>query len=109
MTIKFTRKQRLANECSHHEYYSQFVDDGVKARVLSSIKLSELISATDPHLNDISISRWDSVFQPYFPRYISDKMRAAGDYPTLAGAVCIGKAAARQIIKKHKESDDVSN
>ncbi len=79
--MTYTRKQYLNQECTHHEYYAQFVDANMIARV-GDISLEEPLPV------------WDGL--PPLPHYIGDKMREAGDYPTLAGNVCIHKEAARQ-------------
>lgn len=98
----YTRKQYLNHECTHAEYFAQFTDDGVRARVLAHIGLDELKASTDEHMNDIALNRWDAVLQ-VFPRHISEAMREAGDYPTQAGAVCIAKQAAREILAANQE------
>ena len=91
-----TRKEYLNHDCTFAEYYGQFVDSGVMARVLHVISLDELTNSNDEHLNDIELSRWDAVLAP-FPKHIGDQMRECGDFPTMAGAVCIAKEAARQL------------
>lgn len=97
VNIVKTRKQYLNHECSFSEYYSQFVDNKVHQRVLQSIGKERLSNSTDEHLNDIPLAVWDTVLSP-FPKYIGDKMRECGDFPTMAGAVCIAKTAARELI-----------
>ena len=92
-----TRKELLDGGATHDEYYGQFVDDGVKKRVLSHISAQELLSSNDPHFNDISLQRWDRIGMT---SATAKKLRAAGDYLTLAGSVCIAKAAARLISKR---------
>lgn len=98
---------RGENSRLHDEYYLQFVDSGVKARVICEIGLETLKASRDSAFNDIPMNRpfrqnqsgcWDQTMSP-FPRHIADKMRECGDYPTLAGAVCIAKRAARELIK----------
>lgn len=94
-----SRKEYLAKQCTHAEYYGQFVDSGIKARVTNSIGMDRLLKSTDKHLNDIPLKEWDRLI-PIFPAHIGQAMRDAGDYPTLAGAVCIAKEAARQLISE---------
>lgn len=99
-TKLFTRQQRLNNECTHEEYYSQFVNDTIKARVLQYISENKIKKAfeSDKCLNSIPLSVWDSIALNLFD--VSNKMKLVGDYLTLAGGVCIAKQAARMIINK---------
>ena len=98
----FTRKQRLANECTHREYFAQFVTDGTRTAVLNSIGLSALKGSTDLHLNDIPLQRWDNT-----SFYIqSGSMEKAGDWLSPAGKVCILKEAARQILDAETGGED---
>jgi len=89
-----TRKQYMNNECSHAEYYGQFVDSSVIARVTSRISKKAIMASTDPHMNDIPLKEWDAI---PVSSHIADKLKECGDYLTLSGSVCINKAAARQI------------
>ena len=91
-----TRQNYLNGECSHREYYAQFVSEGVKNRVSQAIGDARIKASRDPHFNDIPLGEWDMVIG-VFPANIANAMREAGDYPTLSGAVCIAKEAARQI------------
>jgi len=90
---KFTRKQYLNNECTHRQYYAQFVTEGTKLRVKRMVGETKIIESTEEHLNDIPLHIWDMVGTAG----VSEKMRECGDYLTLAGANCINKEAARQI------------
>jgi hypothetical protein len=95
-----TRKQYLNGEVSHREYHAQFVNDTIKQNVLNHVGLNRLMKSTDKHLNDIPLDIWDSI-----PMYdVSKKLKEVGDYLTLAGAVCIAKEAARQIIESNKRA-----
>lgn len=92
----FTRKQYLNRECSHADYYAQFVGEDIKHSVLHTIGRDKIMASSDPHFNDIPLAFWDSIIG-LVPHQIATKMRELGDYPTLAGNVCIAKEAARQI------------
>ena len=89
-----TRKQYLDGKCTHSEYYAQFVDSSVIARVTSRISKKAIMASTDPHMNDIPLKEWDSI---PVSSTVADKLKECGDFLTLAGCVCINKAAARQI------------
>ena len=99
----FTRKQYLNGECTHRQYYGQFVNAGTKARVLSGIGLEALKRSTDPHFNDIPLNGWPNSdigwdrLVPNCPG--SAGFAKAGDYYTLAGGVSLLKEAARQILE----------
>lgn len=104
-TKLFTRQQRLDNECTHEEYYSQFVNQKMLNDVVGFFGESELKKAfeEDKHFNTIRLSAWDSFgeFDIRQGQYgIGAKMKEIGDYLTVAGLVCIGKQAARQAINK---------
>lgn len=92
----------------HREYYSQFVTPEIKQIVLSFLQ-SELkrlkykgLSKTQiktNSFNDIKLVLWDNL--TYLIR-TKEALEAKGDYPTLAGKVCILKEAARQLIENNE-------
>lgn len=90
-----TRKDYMAGNCTHQEYYAQFVTPEIKVSVIRAIGLKKLMASTDPHLNDIPLERWDDI-----STNAGAKMKEAGDFLSMAGNVCIAKAAARQIIEQ---------
>lgn len=94
----YTRKQYLNSECNHAEYYNQFVSPAYIHRVLTRIGYNKLVNSKDKHFNDIPLKLWDNIATP-FPADVAQKLRDAGDYPTLAGGVCIAKQAARKIVE----------
>lgn len=92
-----TRQEYLdssTEDGSFRSYYSQFVDASVLATVSRAIGVDRIKASKDPHFNDISLRLWDAL---PMTKSISDKMRALGDGPTLAGKVCVYKTAADQI------------
>lgn len=89
----FSRQQYLNKECTHAEYYGQFVTGAVKSAVRCSIGKDAIVKSNDPHFNDIPLAKWDRLSFPVS----SKKIKEAGDYLTKAGFVCIAKEAARQI------------
>ena len=99
----------IKGEKTHREYYSQFVTPEIKQLVLSFLQ-SELKRPKYKHLtkaqiiansfNDIKLNLWDNLTQ--FIR-TKEALEAKGDYPTLAGKVCILKEAARQITEENKK------
>jgi hypothetical protein len=89
-----TRKEYMNGDCTHSEYYAQFVNESVKDTVVKYIGLDVLRASTDEHLNDIPLQSWDNL--PLYA-YLGEQFRACGDFPTMAGAVCLYKTAAKQI------------
>lgn len=79
-------------------YYGQFVTRDIKERVKTAIGLQALMNSRDEYLNDIPLAKWDQIAA--CPAEVAEALRARGDYPTLAGMVCIYKVAARQIIEE---------
>ena len=81
----------------HRAYYAQFVTPAHFARLKRRAGLIDRIkSSQDPYFNDIELTLWDTMAAPV-PAESASLMRECGDYPTLGGAVCILKEAARQI------------
>lgn len=94
-----TRKEYLNNECTHSEYYGQFVTNSIKSLVKQQFGIQVLRDsyASDEHLNNIPLVKWD-VIAPLVTS--GGKMKDCGDYLTLSGQVCILKEAARQLIEE---------
>jgi len=92
----FTRKQRLADECTHREYYAQFIDKGMKELVVRTFG-DKLQNSQDEHFNDINLDSWDALL-PFTTRK-ARAMKDAGDWLTMAGSVCMLKEAARQVVE----------
>ena len=102
-----SKKQFLNKECTYDDYISQFVDEGVKRRVLQLFKIEELMNSTDQHFNDLPLTRWDRL-TGYGMKGIKQradiyqKIRDAGDSPTYSIYTAIYKMAARQLVSEHK-------
>lgn len=94
-----TRAQYLAGECSHREYYAQFVTPEIRKQVLARFPLKRLCQTSDQeHLNSIPLSGWDGL--AYSMEGIAAPLRLADDFPTLCSRVCILKEAAKQLIEE---------
>ena len=93
--MTFTRKQYMDGECTHDQYYDQFVTQDLKNTVLRSIPEKQIIWSKDESFNDIPLRSWDWMarLNPVEPK----KFKEFGDFTTLAGQVSALKAAARQI------------
>ena len=88
-----TYKQYLNKDCTHSEYYSQFVTEEHVNKVVSRMGKDYILNSKDPDFNDSPLKHWDSIG---ITSPVSAMMEKAGEYLTLAGAVCIHKQAARQ-------------
>lgn len=92
-----TRKQYLAQEVSHQEYYGQFVTDGVRRIVAAAIG-NGIFNSVDPHFNDIPLDKWDRLYfiiRSAVGRQINEANDSVG--VSLSDTVCVAKEAARQI------------
>jgi len=92
-----TRKQFLDGQATLDEYYQQFITDAGRAWVIYTMGRDRLLKSKDKSFNDIPLALWD--LYPFTP---GERMRAAGDFPTLAGAVCIAKTIARQLVEQER-------
>lgn len=100
--MEYTREQYLAGECSHEEYYAQFVTNAVIETVRRHIGEDKIAASTDEHFNDIPLRQWDMLAIHHTMNM--KKFRALQTYGfTLCDAVCIAKQAARMI----KEDNNV--
>lgn len=102
--MSYTRQQYLDKECTHRQFYGQFVTPGIIREVEDRIGVSRLYDSQDPHFNDIPLGRWDGL-GVWLQGVAAKKILATGDVPTLAGGVCIAKEAARQILDRAKARD----
>lgn len=117
-----TRQNYMNGEASFKEFFSQFVNEGVKAKVLAVIGKEALLASKDEHLNDIPMKKWDSmagfrwsiiggqevaVVKPQTSEDVkpidAGLLRDTGEGVSCAGLVCIYKEAARQLIEELKK------
>ena len=101
----FTRKQYMANQCTHREYYGQFVTDEIKKAVLKTFSKEELVEAykSDKNFNNLPLRQWDNILEPR--RYnlgLAKALKEAGDVGgiSLCDCVCTCKEAATQILEE---------
>lgn len=99
-----TRQQYINKECTHQEYYAQFVSDRVKRDILQVIGAKALLASTDPHLNDIPMALWSNLQSSVE----STRKLAESNASTSGGKggisssdlTCVLKEAARQLIQE---------
>ena len=105
----FTRAQYLNKECTHRQYWAQFVNIGMKSMVARTITLERLQRSTDPHLNDIPLAHWDQMRAGTFAMLDLKKWREI-QYPeytdprsigwSMSDNTCLLKEAARQLVEE---------
>jgi len=93
--MTFTRKQYMEGECTHDQYYDQFVTQDLKNAVLRCIPEKQIMMSRDESFNDIPLRSWDWIAK--FNPVETKKFKELGDSSSPAGQVCALKAAARQI------------
>lgn len=98
----FTRSQYLNKECSHREYYAQFVTDYIKREIAFGM-MDDILKSEDFYFNDVSLHRWDKRAYIVNTRSTHNKMKECNDTLSLNGIVCILKEAARQIKEDAEE------
>lgn len=100
-----TRKQYMAGECTHREYYGQFVTDEIKQAVLRMFSKKELVQAFkgDEHFNNLPLRQWDNILDPRsYNLGLAKALKEAGNIGgiSLSDCVCTCKEAARQIVEE---------
>lgn len=101
MAKTFRRSDYLSGACTHREYYAQFVTDYIKTQLVARMPAERWKESTCEHFNDIPLLWWDR--NSIIATDADAKFRELGDYPTLAGRVCILKEAARQCREEGTE------
>lgn len=99
-SVRFTRNDYMSNCCSHAEYYGQFDSPAVRNAILRVIPMSDLMTSTDPHMNDIKLSRWDAI---RLPKETRCKLSVANGHETSivyshSDVVCLAKTVAKLMI-----------
>lgn len=87
-----TRAEHMSGKATHDEYYLQMVDDAIIQHVCRVVGVAKIKASTDPHFNDIPLGLWDRTMAG-----VGGIDWPQGDCRSLAGLVCIAKAAAKKI------------
>jgi hypothetical protein len=95
----FTRKDYMENRLTHAEYYGLIAKEaGISyANSQELPRIKEAIS-TDENLNNIPLSWWDKRANSTVSS-VSKALKNHGDFYSLAGGVCVHKAAAIKAAK----------
>ena len=106
----FTRGQYLAGECSHQEYYGQFVNHSIIDSVRCQFGVNQLINAheIDEHFNSIALCRWDE--RNIMSSVNQELWKAANGsrYHSLSDNLCIKKAAAKIIVEEYSSEQNAT-
>jgi hypothetical protein len=98
----FTRAQYLAGECSHQQYYAQFVNQWILDCVKGRNGINQLLEGENNSFNNIPLSWWDRI---NIMSSVDQQLWAAANgspYYSLSDNLCIQKAAARMIVENYK-------
>lgn len=95
----FTLQQYHRSECTHDEYYSQFVNQNVLRLVASKIGVSRIEKSLHLRFNDIPLQEWYDL-RPQLSASIDKRLFMFAEHRTvfifsLSDTACIAKAAAK--------------
>ena len=98
-----TRQQYLQNTNLHNEYYGQFVTNDIRQMVLQRFGIKQLaeVHQEDEDLNNIPLVNWDGlgIYLLHDSPFLNHNLiKETQQGYSNAGAVCILKEAARQLI-----------
>ena len=97
----FTRKDyAIDGNCTHQQYYAQFVTEEIKMIVVLNFGL-DILKETyqkDRAFNTIPLHRWDLLGIFLNVPTMHDKFKQHQDFISQAGVVCVLKEAARQVV-----------
>jgi hypothetical protein len=112
--VEYTRVQYMAKECTHDQYYGQFVTRGVTSLVLSVIGEHRIINSKDKYFNDIPLHEWDAL-KDFVRMSINTKKFMRLTWPDYSGpnvvywstsdAVCIAKQVARMVREEVQQGE----
>lgn len=93
-----TRQDFIQKRCTYREYYSQFVNEEIRARVARRFSIEGLKQAfvVDPNFTSIPMREWDMLAIRIEPAI---KFVSVGEERTQAVMVCIVKEAALQVVE----------
>lgn len=100
----YTRKDYIQNNmCTHEQYYAQLVRPALVEQIILTFGMEKLTSPkNDGHFNHIPLKYWDTLTHNIeMPKQSDWKM--VEDYPTMAGMVCVLKAAARMAVEQEQQ------
>lgn len=99
--MPYTRTDYLNQQCTHQEYYAQFVNEGILRFIREKLG-DRILNSQNEYFNDIDLIVWDSmhivILNLVNSKLLSDTQEAQTTYSIpLSSTVCIAKAAAYQL------------
>ena len=90
-SVKFTRQQLLDAECTHQQYYEQFLSQRFIQAVVKNIGADRILKSTHPYFSDsgIDLCTWELTGS-----WLPANFRAAGENRTFSSNIYLAKAAA---------------
>lgn len=98
-----TEEQKAIGTARHRAFYARCVSPADLEAVRRNIGMARLLASRDPNLNDIPVARWDGIAAPLQSQHRA-RLKALGDFYSMAGGLCILKEAARQLIEAERAS-----
>lgn len=97
-TVKaqFTKKAYMAGECTHEQYYAQFITDDGIAMVQRSTAFKRMIKKGSKDTSSVEVQVWDLIGTDGEAVML---LKSLGDFWSISAAVCINKAIARQLLE----------
>lgn len=101
-----TRKDYMTGKVNHKTYYETLASEaGISYANSEALpRIRQALKDGDEHLNSIPLGLWDSLAVKN-RRITAPVLKAHGDFWSLAGSVCIQKAAAKKAANKPFQQD----
>ena len=94
--VRFTKKAYMAGECTHEQYYAQFItDDGIHM-VQRSTAFKRMIKKGSKDTSSVEVQIWDLIGTDGEAVTL---LKSMGDCWSMSAAVCINKAIALQLLE----------
>lgn len=90
----FTYENYQKKECTHEEFYSQFVNSKLMDLVVRKIGADAILNSASKHFNDIPLEKWQ-ILNPLI-RYCvyTEDIRSTHISWSVSDSVCVAKMAA---------------
>ena len=95
-----TRDDYMTGKCSFQEYYLAIAHDAGISMAGSKLleRCRKALASGDEHLNTITLKTWDNI-AAYQRRAVAPVLKEHGDGWSMAGGVCVAKAAMIKAVK----------
>jgi hypothetical protein len=94
----YTRNDYITGQCTHEQFYGQFVTAPILHYVQLKIGLEAIVNSKDDAFNDILLEKWDEAGLAIRSCRMTMKLDDADN--SVSTGVCIAKEAARQIKER---------